>query len=195
MTALLEEIKNHLKKNGKEKITPEIKPLVDLITNSKRKGLSISDLLFERLFDSKKPYWDSNSTGTHNPIYNLLLLLMWMKIHGPFHKIGYNTWVVNETLRIELPNEVGSCYVAIITNGEEEWSQQWSQQFNPSAMVSAINQHMMEPYEIEQQKQSKEMPLKNTLCCKVPLKCGDDCHFCRSERIHHDTYFGGSYGT
>ena len=184
---ILKKVKAFLQTKGRS-ITPEIQNIIDLITNPKNKGLYISELLLTRLFDSQKPFLNSNRIGSQNPIYNLLLLLLWMKIHGPFPKRGFNTWVVNENLQIQLPNELpnddDSCNIVIISHGK----QNWSQEFNTSAMVSAINEYMMTPEELEKQKAFRDQEQEREDALKkahnsFPRTCGGvrGCKYCQSK--------------
>ena len=139
---------------------------------------------------------DWNCTGSQRPISYLLLLLLWMKIHGPFQKDGFSTWIVNENTSIELPNYTGSCQIAIISHGKKTWSQP----FNSSSMVASINIYMMTQEELaDQQRLMEEEQERKDALKKAhyssPQTCCDECTFCENEGRCHDLFFGSGRGT
>ena len=190
---MYQKVCDYFNQNGKQ-IPPNIRLIIDSITKNKK--LYISEFLFTRLFNPQKPFLNSNSIGSQNTISNLLLLFLWMKIHGPFPKCGFNTWVVNENLQIQLPNDDGSCNIVIISHGK----QNRSQEFNTMAMVSAINEYMMTPDELKQQRELRDQETLRREALKKahyssPRTCGgvDKCEYCKSDARRHQVTCG--YGT
>jgi len=80
MLNLLEKVTKYLKEKGQD-VPVDIKKLI-----SSRNWSDMTCIVLERLFNHRQPYLDWNCTGSQRPISYLLLLLLWMKIHGPFQK-------------------------------------------------------------------------------------------------------------
>ena len=192
MPNLLEQVTKYLKEKEKGQYVPDgIRKLI-----SSRNWSDMTSIELERLFDRRQPYLDWNCTGSQSPISYLLLLLLWMKIHGPFQKDGFNTWIVDGNTRIELPNDYLSCQVAIISCGQRKWSQP----FNSGSMVASINTHMMMPEELAEQEklrnqaQALNYALKKAddlQTCSGYRHTRDGCQFCKHDAIWEQVSNGG----
>ena len=108
--------------------------------------------------------------------------------------LTFNTCVVNENLQIQLPNDDDSCNIAIVSNGKKNWSQE----FSSSAMVSAINEYMMTPEELEQQKAFKQQEKLRRDALELahnsrPKTCGGvrECEHCQDEKCDSERYSTG----
>jgi len=188
MPNLLEQVTEFFKKKEQD-VSVDIKNVISSITSSKKRS-DITSFALEMLFDNRQPYLDSNSTGSYSPISSLLLLLLWMKIHGPFSKSDLNTWIIDENTRIELPNDYSSCNVAIISFGKRTWSQP----FDLDSMVGSINTHMMMPEELAKQEKlrNKEQALNDALeNAHKSGTCADGCPFCKKNTSWEQISKGG----
>ena len=189
MPNLLKQVTEYFKKKEQD-VPVDIKKVISLTEGN------MTCFALERLFDRSQPYLDSNSTGSQNPISYLLLLLLWMKIHGPFPKSDLNTWIVDENTRIELPNDYRSCNVAIISFGKRTWSKP----FNSDSMVAYINTHMMTEEELAKQEKlrNKEQALNDALenahksgTCAGYSNTSDGCPFCKENASWEQISKGG----